>query len=71
MPKQATVARETLSRARLTWGGPPADGSWAKPRGEWQKTEEKDFFSEILNYFVHFLKAKIGLNEGGKLSIFI
>lgn len=46
-----------------------AAGLKQEENGRW--TEEKDFFSEIFNYFVHFLKAKIGLNEGEKLSIFI
>lgn len=35
-----------------------------------QKDRRTGFFSEILNYFVHFLKAEIGLNAGGKNEYF-
>lgn len=45
-----------------------AGGAKQEENARW--TEENNFFSEIFNYIVHFLKAEIGLNTGGK-SIFI
>lgn len=44
----------------------PADGRWGRAGGEWEM--DRFYFSpDIFNYFVHFHKAEIGLNAGGKI----